>query len=116
MDPVEKKFHAAMINVYHQGKDRCGYNATRFLQMVNERGGLETAKDLLSKKGASEGLTTLWKFNCLDISMEALVLRAEFESLFTDEERKTARQILSSLGFQEEDRQQTRENDNAESN
>jgi hypothetical protein len=99
MDALEAKFHEAMVNVYHLGKKRCRYSATRFLQMVNERGGLETAKDLLVKTGTSEGLTTLWKNNCLDISMEALVLRPEFEALFTEEERKIAREILVSYDY-----------------
>jgi hypothetical protein len=37
-------FHRAMIAIYQVAKRDVGYNATRFLQMVSEHGGLGAAR------------------------------------------------------------------------
>ena len=47
MDEVERRFHRAMVGIYETAKRELGYNATRFLQMVSEQGGLVTARQLL---------------------------------------------------------------------
>jgi len=96
---LENRFHQAMLEAYRLAKQQCGYNAMRFLQMVNEQGGLATARTLLNKKGPSDGLTTLWEHGWLNISMEALVLRPEFQEIFSDEERQVAREVLAQYGF-----------------
>jgi len=51
-----------------------GYIPARFLQMLNERGGIGTARYLLAKPDAQQGLFKLWELGQLDSSMEALVL------------------------------------------
>jgi hypothetical protein len=48
MTDLENQFHQAMIQVYKDAKRECNYTATYFLQMVNERGGLATAKYLIT--------------------------------------------------------------------
>lgn len=96
---LERAFHEAMLGVYHSALNECGYRAARFFQMVNERGGLQSAKDLLHSSGYSEGLTTLWEHKRLDISMEALVLRDPWSQLFTEEELATARRRLDELEY-----------------
>ena len=42
---AEQKFNEAMLDIYRRAKAEAGYNATRFLGIVVERGGLETARD-----------------------------------------------------------------------
>lgn len=37
--PLEIDFHKEMIDIYRKAKEECGYNATRFLQMVPNDGG-----------------------------------------------------------------------------
>ena len=50
-----------MISIYNTAKRELGYNATRFLQMISEQGGLSTARQLLWSEAPSEGFTTLWE-------------------------------------------------------
>ena len=38
---AERQFNEAMPNIYRQAKAEAGYNATRFLSVFVERGGLE---------------------------------------------------------------------------
>lgn len=95
----EALFHAAMVALYQTAKRDLGYSATRFLQMVSELGGVEAARHLLRAPSVSDGFTTLWEGGRLDLSVEAHVLRPEFEALFDDAERRTARRRLSDYGY-----------------
>jgi hypothetical protein len=96
---IEGRFHQAMIGIYKRAKEECDYNATRFIQMVAEKGGLATAKTLLASKEPQEGFTHLWECGRPDLTVEALVLSPEYISLFTDEERQTAQQRLEDYGY-----------------
>jgi len=100
---LELQFHERMRQVYDQAKVECGYTATRFMQMVNEQGGLSTAKKLINSPKYSEGLTRLWELKRLDISMEATVLQQPWRELFTKEDLKKASEKLKKLGFQSDD-------------
>lgn len=102
MDELERRFHQAMIDVYINAKRECNYNATYFLRMVNEYGGLQAARRLLASDKITYGFTALWECGRLDLSMEANVLKPEFAPLFTDVEREIARTRLVQYGYQVE--------------
>jgi hypothetical protein len=87
---LEDEFHEAMLDVYRRAKSEAGYTATRFLRMVAERGGLETARLLLHAPKVSEGYEALWERRRLDLTVEAVILDPRWASLFTDEERAIA--------------------------
>lgn len=85
---LERRFDQAMIGIYTTAKRDLGYNATRFLQMITEHGGLGAARLLLGSEAVSEGFTKLWEHRRLDLTVEAHVLRQEFAELFTPSERR----------------------------
>jgi hypothetical protein len=95
----EGAFQEAMIEIYEKAKTECRYNANRFLQMVLERGGLQTARYLLHASGLSDGFTALWECGRLDLTVEAYVLKPEWRELFTEDERKIATKRLTDLGY-----------------
>ena len=99
MTDLEKQFDQDMRNIYIEAKTDCGYNATRFLQMISAKGGLAAAKQLISKEGGTDGFTTLWEHHRLDLSIEAHVLKPEYAALFTDDERKICRDRLEQFGY-----------------
>lgn len=99
MTEKEKQFHQAMINIYETAKRECGYNATRFLQLLGSKGGVAAAKQLISKPGGTEGFTTLWECGRLDLSVEAHVLKPEYRELFSPEERKLCTERLREFGY-----------------
>ncbi len=55
MNEAEREFHRAMVAIYETAKRELGYNATRFLQMLSEQGGLTTARQLLWSDTPSDG-------------------------------------------------------------
>lgn len=98
MTDLELAFHEAMRDLYKRAL-KCGYRATRFLQMVEERGGVSAARDMLHKPGLPDGLTRLYEMKKLCLSMEYLVLQPRWAPLFTEEERQLARKSLEKLDF-----------------
>lgn len=96
---TEHQFHEAMLDIYHRAKAEAGYNATRFLSMVVEHGGLETARYLLHASTVSEGYSALWERKRLDLTVEAMILRPEWQALFSDVERRIAVNRLREYGY-----------------
>lgn len=96
---VLKTFDKAMQDVYVRAKQEAGYNATYFLEMLHQHGGMGTARRLLASNGASYGFTALWQRNRLDLTVENVVLGPEFRALFTNDELDTAQRRLQDYGF-----------------
>jgi hypothetical protein len=67
-------FHQEMVDGYHS-MAKLGYRANYLLQMIQEHGGVDTARRLLHNQQLGSGLTKLWELKRLDLSVEALVLR-----------------------------------------
>lgn len=88
------RFDAAMENIYHDAKREVGYNATRFLVMVRELGGLHAAHRLLGGDRIHDGFGELLLAGRPDLTVEALVLNPEFQTFFSEEELRVARQRL----------------------
>ncbi len=88
------RFDEAMRDVYQRAKVEAKYNATRFLEMLVNDGGLATAHKLLAADHVSDGFSALWEAGRQDLTVEAVVLQPEFRSLFSDTELRTARERL----------------------
>lgn len=99
MREAERQFHYDMVAGAERLKREIGYNATRFMAMVGELGGVGAARQLLQGRDASDGFTTLWEHRRLETSVEAFVLLPWYRELFTDEERETAERRLVEHGF-----------------
>ena len=65
---IERRFDAEMHEAYESWKRECSYNATRFLQMLRNRGGAEAARRLLHKKGVSFGLGRLAECRAMQLT------------------------------------------------
>ena len=97
MKNLELEFHKDMIRIYENVKRETKYDATRFKQLVGNHGGLIAAKKLIASDSISTGFEVLWEFGRLDLSMESLVVKPKYASLFTDEEIEICRGRLSIL-------------------
>ncbi|MFH1742875.1 MAG: hypothetical protein ABIH23_28050 [bacterium] len=95
------QFEREMWRLYEEPKKRCGYNATYFRRMLEEDGALETARRLAGDPKHHEGLTRLWEYQALDLSVEALVLRDPWNQLFTPDVLAIARKKLCDLKYSE---------------
>jgi hypothetical protein len=97
---LAKQFDEAMFSVYRRAKDEAGYSATIFLAMLNERGGLPTAKYLINSPRESYGYAALYERGRLDLTVEALVIEdRRWHELFEEEELARARKRLLAYGY-----------------
>ncbi len=96
---LEAEFEKAMWGTYEAARKR-GYVATYFLQMLEDHGGVETAKRLLAKGEPQTGLFELWKLGILHESIEAVLCdNTKYHSLFTTEEIAEAHRRLEELNY-----------------
>jgi hypothetical protein len=97
---LELQFNEAMLNIYRRAKSEAKYNAIRFLRMVTDHGGTETAHVLINSPSVSEGYTALWERGRLDLTVEAMVSEnKQFHELFSDEELAICRKRLSQYEY-----------------
>ena len=97
---LEEAFSEAMYGICTKAKAECNYNPWVFRQMVDDMGGVATAKKLLGGYKIHYGLGKLKKCGRLDISMEAEIWdNPKWHSLFTDSELKVAEWHLRKLGY-----------------
>ena len=104
MKELEKQFDEAMFTIYRRAKDEAGYPANIFLGMLNNRGGLSTAKYLINAPKVSDGYTALYERGRLDLTVEALVIEnKKWRELFEEEEIVKARKRLTDYGYTPKD-------------
>jgi hypothetical protein len=72
-DALAAKFDEEMLRIYQRVHSEANYKATRFLHMLHEHGGLETARILLHSSDVSEGYTALCMRGRLDLTVEAVI-------------------------------------------
>ena len=88
---LEDMLHAKMLHLYDEQR-RVMRTPVRFLNMVQNRGGLEAARRLLASPSVGDGFVALWEAGRLDLSVEALVVQEPWCALFTEAELAVARQ------------------------
>lgn len=97
---LEDAFHDSMLTIYRRAKSEAGYNATRFLGMISQHGGVKTARILLDAPTVSDGYTALWQRQRLNLTVEALILDNErFHSLFSEGQLQICRTRLNQYGY-----------------
>jgi hypothetical protein len=94
----EDELRRALRDLYWRWKDEYGYNANRFVQKLQKDGAVKTAGDLVSTEGESKGFQELHARNLLELTVEALVLRAEFRGLFPLRVLEAAEKKLRAAG------------------
>ena len=95
-------FETELRDAYERWKT-IGYRATRFRQMLGRHGGVETARRLLALRSVSPGFERLRDEKRLKDTVEYILLRPEYASLFTAEEQAAARQRLVDNGMRPRD-------------
>jgi hypothetical protein len=99
---LEAGFDKAMMQVYLSAKQEAGYPATRYLQMLRQHRGLQTARMLILADHPPEGYTALWERRRLDLTVEAMVLQPRCRPLFAEEPEvlERAKRRLTAYGYE----------------
>ena len=91
---LEIQFHQEMLKIYDEAAT-LRYYPTRFLQMVQELGGRQAAKQLLTGDVLSSGFVRLFELGRTDLTVEYLVTQEPWCQLFTHDELVVAESRLS---------------------
>lgn len=94
------EFDQQMLSIYQRALSEAHYRATRFLTMLHEHRGLETAQLLIHSSSVSEGYTALWERKRLDLTVEALIHdNPRWHPLFTEGELAICKKRLAEYGY-----------------
>ena len=98
MEKLEIEFEEEMLRIHREAKKACpGFKGdSRFLGMINQHGGVDTAKRLLEDPGkVHDGFADLVVIHKRpDLTSEHLVLIDRFQPLFDERERDEAKRRL----------------------
>ena len=99
-DALVNEFDQAMLSIYQRALSEAQYRATRFLKMLHEHRGLQTAQLLIHSSTVSEGYTALWERQRLDLTVEAVIHdNPKWHSLFTEEELAICKKRLTDYEY-----------------
>ena len=76
-----------------------GCATKRLYQNLESQGGVETAKELAKRHRCSDGFDGLQRCGHLELSLEALMTKGKYASLFTDEEVNWCLDTLLEAGY-----------------
>jgi hypothetical protein len=93
------RFTADCWDISARSKKELGYSATRFNQMLEQNGGVPTARHLIKDEKPSDGFTFFWEHKRLDLTVEALAILPWYAALFTPDEVAAARRRLGDYRF-----------------
>lgn len=71
----------------------------RLLQSLESHGGVETARDQVKRHRLSDGFDHLCRCGHLELSLEALMTKGKYASLFTDDEVNWCLDALLEAGY-----------------
>ena len=95
---LEAEFLEAMLDVY-RAVAAITTPPTRFLNMLDQFGAVNTAVRLLLRDELQDTFIELAQLGRLDISVEALVLQPKYRDIFTETELQKAQDGLKSCGY-----------------
>jgi hypothetical protein len=99
-DALAAKLDEELLRIYQRAHSEANYTASRFLHMLHEHGGLETARILLHSANVSEGYTALWERGRLDLTVEAVIHdNPKWYPLFTQDQLAICRDRLKEYRY-----------------
>lgn len=96
MDDLAQRFQDRLWTSVHTSIE-LGYRPSIFIRMLEQHGGVQTAKRLIASGEIQSGIRKMAELGRLDITMEQIMLEPEFAPLFTKGELEAARWRLEQL-------------------
>jgi len=97
--PNDVKFTDHLRILCDRSRDECGYNPTRFREMLHARGGLGAAKFVINAAHIGDGFTEMCIQGRLDLTVEAQAISDEWCDLFTEDELEKAIRKLKNAEY-----------------
>ncbi|MDX3663879.1 hypothetical protein PV646_41900 [Streptomyces sp. ID05-26A] len=98
-EQLAREFTDDLHESYRYLARKIQYRAKAFIEMVALHGGVGAARILLGGPQTHDGFIRLWEAGELSHSVEACVLHPKYAVLFSEDERRAARQRLEDHDF-----------------
>jgi len=85
------------IHTANEKSVKLGYYPSRFLQMAEQSGSVQAAKKMVTSGAIPNGMKKLKKMRKLDLTIESIMIKEKYQSLFTVEELNAAKWRLNSV-------------------
>jgi len=95
---LERQF-AEELEATNRKSAKLGYFSPEFDAMLKIHGGVNTAKRLVGAGDIQSGMRKVCKLGHPELTTEAVMLRPEFQPLFSDSDLDCARWRLEQMGF-----------------
>lgn len=82
---LRQTFHEELLGLYKRIVKELKYKSPRLLEMMNKYGGYEAVIKMLPTDAHTFDFTLLWEHERLDLSIEALVTKERYKTLFPEE-------------------------------
>lgn len=99
MTALEKKLQEEVIKNCEIAEKEYGCKMTRFVQTIERFGIVRTAQEILRKRRTSDCFNKLAEAGHVELTMEAMIVKAEYAELFTDEQVNDCYELLCEKGY-----------------
>lgn len=96
---LEKEFQLQAMANAQMAMIAHGCPTKRLLQTLDEKGGVQTVQELCKRGRASDGFDELLAKGQGGLTLEALVIKGKYGTLFTDDEVNYCLDLLMSAGY-----------------
>lgn len=96
---LEQTFQKEALEQAQKAMLAHGCPTKRLYQTLETRGGVETARELAKKHRVSDGFEALRQCGHLELSLEALMVKGKYGTLFTDDEINWCFEVLVDAGY-----------------
>lgn len=111
VEQLKKSFHNEMIQLYKRVSKELKHKPTRIMDLINKYGGFEAAVKYITTEGNVQDFAILWENERLDLSVEALITKEKYRSLFSEDllsycDRKLAQYSYAPNKVEEEEEEE----------
>ncbi|MGL4990527.1 MAG: hypothetical protein ACRC57_05060 [Sarcina sp.] len=99
MGNLEKKLQEEVLKNCEIAEKECGCKMTRLIQTIEKFGIVRTVQEILRKRRTSDCFDALVEAGRIDLTMEAIIVKAKYAELFTDDEVNSCYELLCENGY-----------------
>ena len=94
MAEIEKKLQQEVLKGCKTAEKEYGCKMTRFIGTIERFGIVNTAKEIIRKGRTSDCFNKLAEKGHIELTMEAIIVKPQYQELFTDEEVNACFELL----------------------
>lgn len=96
---IEKKLQQEVLKSCKAAEKECGCKMTRLMDTIERFGVVNAAKEIIRKGRTSDCFSKLVEAGHIELSLEAIIVKPQYEELFDDDEVNACFELLCENGY-----------------